>query len=104
MLQFDEKKLKEILMDELGYTEDRADRSIHFVRNFNEQLQPILDEWMKDRTYSDHAINGVTLEMVFEHCDVRDFISALFDMDLFASHPFMAEKFLEDPVLYNGKR
>jgi hypothetical protein len=74
MLQFDEKKLKKIFVEELGCKEDRADRSIELMRSFNEQLQPILDQWMEDRTYSDHPINGVTLERVFEHCNVDEFI------------------------------
>ncbi|MFD1423379.1 hypothetical protein [Laceyella tengchongensis] len=104
MLQFDEKKLKKILMEELGNKEDKADRGIELMRSFNEQLQPILDQWMEDRTYSDHPINGVTLEMVFKHCKLDEFIKAMIHMNDFAEYPSLAEVFLKDPFFYNRRK
>ncbi|KPC75923.1 hypothetical protein ADL26_05370 [Thermoactinomyces vulgaris] len=91
-------------MEELGYKEDRADRSVELMRSFNEQLQPILDQWMEDRTYSDHSISGVTLERVFEYCDVDEFIIAMIHMDDFAKSPRRAQLFLKSPVIYNRQK
>jgi hypothetical protein len=83
-------------MEELGYKEDSADRSVELMRSLNEQLQPNLDQWMEDRTYSDHPINGVTLERVFKDCAfVDDFIDAMIRMDGFAKNPRRAKKFLK---------
>lgn len=103
MLIFDKELVRNILMQELGYQEDKTERGIHLLSELHEDLQPLLDQWIEDRSISDQKINGVTLDMVYKYFEANDIIVALIDMNNFAKHPGYAEQFLEDPYLIVGE-
>lgn len=103
MLIFDKELVRNILMQELGYQEDKTERKITTLSGHHEDLQPLLDQWIQDRSISDHTINGVSLNMVYKYFEVNDFFSALIHMNSFAKHPGYAEQFLEDPYLIVGE-
>lgn len=84
MLHFDEEKLKRIFMDELKYLEQRAEHAVKTLKTLDEKMQPILDQWIKDRTLSDHAVNGVTIGMVLKDFNVIDIFVAFIYLNDFA--------------------
>ncbi|TCS94818.1 hypothetical protein [Hazenella coriacea] len=106
MLKFDKDEVRKILIEEEGLAEDVTERSIELLLELDEGLQPLLDQWLKDRSISDHKINGVSLEMMYKYFEARDFIGALIYIGMFTGDEGkgMAETFLEDPYLLVGRR
>jgi hypothetical protein len=51
---------------------------------------------MENRTLSDHAVNGVTINMIL--------FNVIVSLENFARDPESAEIFLVDPVKYSRKR
>lgn len=104
MLTFDKELVRNILIQELGFPEDKAERGITLLSELHEELQPLLDQWLLDRTISDHKINGVSLDMVYKYFKVDNIVRALNYIDMFADSKSLAEKFLRNPYLVVGRR
>jgi hypothetical protein len=97
MLQFDSDQLKEILMKELGHSELEAKFTIKVLMNLDSRLQPVLDQWLRDRTISESFnYEGVTIRYVMKTLNFG-FIKALAYMDRLVGRPEKAKKFLTKP-------
>ncbi|TCS94817.1 hypothetical protein [Hazenella coriacea] len=104
MLKFNKDEVRKILIEEEGLVEDVTERSIDLLLKFNDSLQPLLDQWLKDRTISDQKINGVSLDMMYKYYKAKDFIEALICIDAFAENEGVAKRFLENPYRLVGRR
>ncbi|QKG83384.1 hypothetical protein GXN76_02120 [Kroppenstedtia pulmonis] len=98
MLKYDAEKVKEILIHE-GYSERMAQSDAETLVNLHEDLQPALDQWLKDRTISEEiTMEGVTLKMIMEKRRTN-FIGALASMSYFIKNPGSARRFKNRPII-----
>ncbi|QKG83380.1 hypothetical protein GXN76_02100 [Kroppenstedtia pulmonis] len=102
MLKYDREKVKSILIHEEGYSETMAETFSETLVNLHEDLQPALDQWLKDRTISEEiTVEGVTLKMIMEKR--RDsFRGALTTMSVFIEKPELARRFKNRPTIIRG--
>ncbi|TCS93669.1 hypothetical protein [Hazenella coriacea] len=99
MLKFNKEEVRKILLEELRFPKDRMERSITAISKLDSQLQPLLDQWLKDRKISHFTINGVSLDYVYKYFEADDFIDALITMEMFAKSDHLAKRFLKNPKL-----
>lgn len=104
MLQFDEHKVTQILTEELHLNEEQIEITLEILLDLHDDLQPHLDQWLLDRTLSSVKIHGISLDMIYQHSDVKDFIGALIQLDLFVDDKPLAELFIRNPYLAFGRR
>jgi len=104
MLNFDNIKLKQILISEIGYDDGELTEILCInLHNFNNQLQATLDGWIKDRTIiNDIVVENITIQQIMEKRD-ENFIEALITMNVFINNPESAKFFEKIPKTYFGR-
>ena len=91
-------KLKEILMNELAYSEYVAEITLEDLCNLNEELSAILEKWTENRTVTDIAVEGFSLAALMEERGFS-FPAALIAMDWLLIEPEIAKTELSGDII-----
>ncbi|SMP22282.1 hypothetical protein SAMN06265361_10430 [Laceyella tengchongensis] len=98
MITFDPKKLKEVMINEEGYTESEYYFQLKVLERLDEKLQEPFDLWLYERKIStDFNVEGITLELIMKkhHCT---FLSALATMNTYLNNTEKAKRFFTQPT------
>lgn len=91
MLIVDKTKVKEILVNELGYKPSEAEVFLVDFPSIHDELAPTVEQWLKDRSVNDVSVNGLALSELMRNRH-RNFLLAVRELNLLLDPNLTPEK------------
>lgn len=71
MYKINKEKVRKILVDEMNYTPYKVDLLLKDYPSLRDQLGEAVEQWLKDRTVADVAVEGFSIKDVMEKRQVH---------------------------------